>query len=132
MLAHQSLVENLSSVDGLKCCHLNVNGLFSKLDEIKLLLFETKIDILAISESHLNSEILDYEISIPNYALIRNDRSGRGNSWGGVIIYYKGHLDVCQFEKKELVFSPTEIIWLELTSAAQKLLLACIYRPPDD
>ena len=52
---------------------------------------------------------LDYEISIPNYALIRNDRSGRGNSWGGVIIYYKDHLDVCQFDKKELVFSPTEI-----------------------
>ena len=23
-------------------------------------------------------------------------------------------------------------MWLELTSAAQKLLLACIYRPPDD
>ena len=59
-----------------------------KLDEIKLLLFETKMDILAISESHLSNNTHDYEISIPDYALIRKDRSGRGNSWGGVIVYY--------------------------------------------
>ena len=88
MLAHHLLVEKLS-VDGLKCCHLNINGLYGKLDEIKLLLFETKVDILAISESHLSNQIHDYEIDIPNYAFIRKDRSGKGNSWGGIIVYYK-------------------------------------------
>lgn len=131
MRVHHLLIEKLS-LDGLKCCHLNVNGLFSKLDEIKLLLFETKIDILTITESHLNSQIHDYEISIQDYSFIRKDRSGRGNSWGGVIVYHKDNLDVCQLDKYELFFSPTESICLEVTSAAQKLLLACIYRPPDD
>ena len=52
-LAFQTLVAELKLLNGLKCAHINVNGLVSKLDEIKLLLQETKIDILAITETHL-------------------------------------------------------------------------------
>ena len=80
MLAHDSLVEKLSFA-GLKCCHLNINGLCSKLDEIKLLLFETKMDILAISESHLSNNTHDYKISMHSSA-----RTDQAEETAGVVL----------------------------------------------
>lgn len=41
-------------------------------------------------------------------------------------------LTFAKLDKNDFLFSPSEIIWLELTSAVQKLLFACIYRPSDD
>ena len=42
---------------GLKVAPTNVNGLFYKLHEIKLLLQETRLDVLAITETHLHKHI---------------------------------------------------------------------------
>ena len=128
--AHPDLVKALKS-KGLKCCHLNVNGLYSKLDEIKLLLYETKVDVLAITETHLSDQIHDYEINIDTYSFVRKDRSRRGNNWGGVIAYYRDHLNIHEVNFN-LKSSKTESIWIEISVSSQKLLLACIYRPPDD
>ena len=47
--------------------HLNINGLLSKLDFIKIMLSESKFDIFAISESKLDASIHDNEIKIDGY-----------------------------------------------------------------
>ena len=44
---HPDLVQEIKSVRGLKCGHINVNGLLNKLDEIVALLNETKFDVIA-------------------------------------------------------------------------------------
>ena len=72
----------------LKVAHINVNGIMTltKLQEIKLLLFETEIDILGITETKVNGHIADEQLDIENYKLIRNDRPGE-TVGGGCILY---------------------------------------------
>ena len=55
----------------LKIAHINVNGIMTltKLQEIKLLLFETEIDILEITETKLNGHIVDEQLDIENSSL---------------------------------------------------------------
>ena len=64
------------------------------------------IDIICITETHLNKNILDSELSINGYRFFRKDRNfdihdmGKDNSkdeisgGGGSIIYFKDNLDV--------------------------------------
>ena len=74
-LAHSGLVEAPDSAHGLRCAHFNVNGLYNKLEEIKLILNETKMDIFAITKTHLGSDITNPEININGYSFARRDRS---------------------------------------------------------
>ena len=47
---------------------LNVNGLFHKLEEVRILLRESKFDLFAITETHLNEHDHDNEdLEIDNY-----------------------------------------------------------------
>ena len=52
---YAELKQNLK-IKGLKVAHLNVNGLFHKLSEVKCLLEETKLDVLAVTETHLHEK----------------------------------------------------------------------------
>ena len=69
------------NIRGLKVAHINCRGLLGKLTEITLILQETKIDILGITETHLSNKIKDEEIRIDGFNVQRLDRSnqqGRG------------------------------------------------------
>ena len=55
------------NIRGLKAAHINCRGLFGKLTEITLVLQETEIDILGITETHLSDKIRDEEIRIVGY-----------------------------------------------------------------
>ena len=65
----------------LKVAHINVNGIMTrnKLMEVKILLAETGIDILGITESKLHpKEHNDWEIAIDGYKFERQDRQQGG------------------------------------------------------
>ena len=64
---------------GLNIAHLNMNGIRSKLDFLKILLFQEKFDILCLNETKIDKSISDSEISIPGYVLYRQDRSLHGD-----------------------------------------------------
>ena len=53
---------------GLNVGHLNAEGLRGKLPEIRLLLVETSLDILAITETKLPSNVSNEEIGIDGYS----------------------------------------------------------------
>ena len=58
---------------------------------------------------------------------MRRDRIGR--TGGGVVIYYKEYLDCISIDKYD---NPDiEATWLEVKIRSQRLLVGCIYRPPD-
>ena len=46
----------ITNTHGLKIAHININGLFNKMSEIKFLLQEIRFDILGLTESHLNND----------------------------------------------------------------------------
>ena len=130
---HENLYPSLKAdlqLPGLKISHINVNGLLSKLLDIKALLFSINFDILAISESHLSEDISDDEIAITGYKTARCDRKD-GRKGGGRVIYYAGHLDA--FERQDInVNNYLEATWIDIMVASQRLLVASIYRLPDN
>ena len=56
---------------GLHFLHLNVNSLLPKIDEVKLIANKYKATNLGISETNLDKTILDNELLIEGYDLIR-------------------------------------------------------------
>ena len=81
----------IKSQGGLKLIHVNVRSLKGvnscKIDQLRILLDDKFIDILAVSETWFNSTILDDEVGITGYNLHRKDRvSGCG---GGVVLNVK-------------------------------------------
>ena len=63
---------------------LNIVSLPKKIDEIRFSMSNQNIDLIAFSETRLDSTISDGMIKIPKYDLIRKDRSRNGS---GVCIY---------------------------------------------
>ena len=90
---------NLTNQRGLKIGHINVNGLKQKLSEISLLLNTVKLDLLAISETHLTSSVSNDQINIDGYNMVRSDRYD-GRRGGGTLIYYHERLTVFQMNFK--------------------------------
>eukprot|EP00112_Aurelia_sp_Birch-Aquarium-sp1_P019753 Seg495.8 transcript_id=Seg495.8/GoldUCD/mRNA.D3Y31 product="hypothetical protein" protein_id=Seg495.8/GoldUCD/D3Y31 len=114
---------------GIKMAHLNVNGLMSKINQIRFLLKNTNFDIFAITETHLKGEIEDKEIEIENYDVKRFDRKDKKG--GGCLIYYKTSLTIIPVdnihEAKDI-----EAVWIQLCIRSQKFLVGALYRPPTD
>ena len=70
------------------------------------------------------------EIAITGYKTARCDRKD-GRKGGGTVIYYAGHLDA--FERQDInVNNHLEAAWIDVMVASQRLLVASIYRPPDN
>ena len=126
VLSHPELLKQLNTpVPCLKCGHLNINGLINKLEEVRILLRESRFDLFAVTETHLNEEDHnDEDLEIDNYFFFRKDR--KTNSWGGVLVYYKSNLIINEIE----VDTNIESLWMEGIVNSQKYLLGCIYRPP--
>ena len=104
-----------SGKNGITIGHTNVRGLYANLAQVKLLAFNTNLDVLAISETHLSSALKDHEIAIQGYQVLGRDRIGR--TGGGVVIYYKDSLDCISIDKYD---NPDiEATWLEVKIRSQ-------------
>ena len=95
---HPDLLKKLNPKRGVLCAHLNTNGMYRKMEEIKLLLKETKLDIFAVTETHLHKNIHDVELHIDNYSFVRKDRQGNNNNYGGVLVYVRDTLQYHHIE----------------------------------
>ncbi len=69
-----STASDLSKIKGITLGSLNVRSLYNKVDDVKLLLERTSLDILCIQETFLSTCIDDMHIHIPNYNISRLDR----------------------------------------------------------
>ena len=112
---------------GVSIGHSNVRGLRKNLPEVKILLQHTNLDILTISETHLTQDISDNEVNIDGYRILRRDRSHKVG--GGVAIYFNISLDCVRISKYDN--DGIEALWIELKAHSQRLLVGCVYRPPD-
>ena len=86
------------------------------------------LDALYISETWLNDQIGNHEISVQGYDLFRNDRKNKRG--GGVCIYIKSSLTVK--DRGDLISEfDIEAVIVELKCKKTDLLISCIYRPPN-
>lgn len=122
-------INSFSEKRGFKLLHLNVNGLFGKIDQIRDMLFSTRknIHLFGITESHLTEIIPDSLVSIEGYRTVRKDRkTGIG---GGVIVYIRDDL---KWQRRFDLESDIESIVVEIFVEKYKSFIVCVmYRPPD-
>ena len=86
------------------------------------------LHILAFTETWLNNNIADGEVSLLGYSIHRGDRAdGLG---GGIAVYVRDTLSVIRRSDLEIDFSG-ECMWLEiLLPKAKGILFGTFYRPP--
>ena len=120
-----STMRSVANLEGFKIASLN--SLLKHIDEIRHVFRSTPFDISAINESKIDESILDNEISIPGYNLIRKDRNRAG---GGVVLYIRNNIPFS--DRKDLVPSSLEMVCAEINRPHSKSFLACTwYRPPN-
>ena len=119
--------ENWFKKKSLNVMYINIHYLYSKLDELKILLSkQTNIDVLCIFETFLNDTFSDSEIQLENYQLFREKRKKNG---GGLVIYVKECLQ-CSL-RDDLQTEGIEALWVEIKQEALKaFLLGYTYRSP--
>ena len=105
---------------------LNVASLIKHIDEIRSLLCDQEIDILALNETRLDCSISDELLAIDGYDIIRADRNRNGS---GVCIYNRCHVN---YEKLlDLIPTGLEANCLEIKQAnSPSFLISSIYGPP--
>lgn len=131
-------VLNAALITGkLNLCHGNAQSLCArrsnKLDEVKNLLKDSKVGIACFTESWLTSQTSNRSIAVPGYSLVRNDRLYRRG--GGIVIYYKEGLHCSKVYSTELSSTSddlTECLAVELRFGNERVLLMCVYNPPEN
>ncbi|CAH1239100.1 Hypp5710 [Branchiostoma lanceolatum] len=114
---------------GLMLTHQNIRSLPAKHTDLQILSAESQMDIIGLTETHLNEHFPDNIIQLPGYILLRKDRGSRHG--GGIAMYIKDSLAFK--ERNDLCVDGLEALWIELTPPKSKhLLLCCAYRPPND
>ena len=88
---------------------------------------EENAKILIMTETHLTPDVLDEEITIPNFNVFRTDRINR--KCGGVCILIQENLGV---EKSKSVHYSNSVCEMLIIHIEQmNLHIICVYRPPD-
>ena len=115
---------------GFTGAHLNINSLVSKIDFVTQLVQNSAIDILALSETTIDSSISDSEIEIQNYSIMRRDQTRKG---GGVCLFVSNSLKPRRRTDLEVVSdrSQFEYVWIQVEFCQNRSsLVCCCYRPP--
>ena len=109
---------------GLHLIHLNINSLLPKIDELRYIAKRTNAVMIGISESKLDSTVLDSEIYIENYEILRFDNNRHG---GGGACYIRSDISY-----KLNFFLPNEIENIPfdiLMPHTKPITIRIIYRP---
>ena len=108
--------------------YLNINSLKEKIICLRDIISTSKIDILCIDETKLDTSFPDSQFKIDRYKLplFRKDRDSKG---GGKIVYVREGIVAKRLSHCE---SPSiESICIELTISKRKWCVLFAYRPPN-
>ena len=115
---------------GFKMACLNITSLSKHIDELRVLLQNNNLDLLAINETRLNETIADNEISISGYNIVRRDRPLNGRNGGGVCFYVRSNINY--IVREDLVSDQLENLSFEIIKPRSKpFIVATWYRPPN-
>ena len=93
---------------GLHFLHININSLLPKIDEIRYFTKKSNAAVIGITESKLDKSVLDSEINIDGYEVLRCDRNRNG---GGVACYIREDIG---FDVKSCLSNDIEHIFFDV------------------
>ena len=113
--------------------HFNIRSLRNSAHwtQLQKFVIEMQIEVIALSETWLNTTIPNIEINIEGYTLYRQDRLHKRG--GGVAAYVRK--DIKATILKEISSVSTDLfhqLWLKLQHKKSRPIVMCVsYRPPD-
>ena len=117
---------NIFKSRGLHFIHLNINSLLPKIEELRITAKSTNAAIIGISESKLDESVLEPEIQIDDYKILRCDRNRHG---GGVACYIRNDLS---YNIISIFQSENESVFFEILLPNSKpITVGTIYRLPN-
>ena len=100
------------------------------MDDLRIFMYDTNIDILAINETKLDNSILNNEVHLDGYEIIRKDRYTNGRNGGGVCIYVHNNLNYRI--RNDLMNENLEFLMIEISKLRSKpFQLGTWYRLPN-
>ena len=122
-----SLVRLLSkNKNGLKICHINSQSLGGgKIDEFRNIFEESGVDIVCVSETWFKPDMPDNLYQLKGYKILRADRISHA---GGAAIFIKSNIHH-NIILKSPNDSDMEYLFIEISAADSKILIATVYRP---
>ena len=109
---------------------LNINGLPAHRDDLKFFVLDSKMDVLAIDETKIDSSVKDNEIYLPGFEVVRKDRSVNGRSGGGVCIYLRSNINYQN--RDDLCDDQLECIVVEIIRPhSRPFIVSTWYKPPN-
>ena len=109
---------------------LNINSLLAHLDDLKFFVLDSKINVLAINETKIDSSVNDNEIYLPGFEIVRKDRSVNGRSGGGVCIYLRSNINY-QI-RDDLCDDHLECVVIEIIRPhSRPFIVSTWYKPPN-
>ena len=129
-------ISKLSKVKGFKLVHMNVRSLSKKIDQLRVLLTGSQLDVLTLSETWLDSAINSTTVLIEGFTVYRQDRgmvASTKKRGGGLLTLIKDkYASECE-ELPELstVSRDVEALWTTIHREHCKDVVICnMYRPP--
>ena len=110
----------------------NVRGLRTKTKSIYCQSLQSDFDIFCLTETFLNDGVFDGEIFCEEYQVFRRDRSSSASvkrDGGGVLIAARRAVDAVLLLD---LCTDAEDLWISVPHGVSRLLLCCVYLPPDD
>lgn len=117
----------------LKCLYTNLDGIGNKTGELEDLLSQENPDLVFLTETKCNSELLSVNLfDVNKYSVIRKDRETQNAPGGGVALLVNKELIVEEASVSDLVnHGAQETVWCEISNKVGKnIVLGSIYRPP--
>jgi hypothetical protein len=112
----------------MKLIYTNIQSIYNKLDELKLLIHEQSPDIIVLTETWLSDDISNAEVAIGGYHIYRKDRMS-GRKGGGLLLYLKDELSGSMYNPA--ITSSSETLWVSMQLPKScKLFIGVVYRPP--
>ena len=135
-MAELTTFDELNAIKGIKMTHLNFCSIVKKIDQLRILLFDSKINVLTFSETWLQPHLHSDLINIEGYQLYRLDRDPKGKAnkrGGGLATFIKNaHSSSCEkLDNLDVSNGDMEARWILLHRAHWKNVIICnLYRPP--
>lgn len=124
----KSLTSNVTG-RGLVMAMININSLVAHIDDLRIFMSNSKIDVLAINETKLDASVHDREVHLAGLELVRRDRPVNGRSGGGVCMYLRSSIN---YRIRNDLCGDLECIIVEVTNPHSKpYLISTWYRPPN-
>lgn len=112
-------------------CYQNVRGLRTKLNTFSNNVLQCKYDVIALTETFLNSSVLDGELFTSEYVVVRNDRTG-DVGWGGVLLAVRNCYTVQRVTNVDAYTPDMELLFAIIGGKSVEKFLCCVvYLPPN-